>query len=51
MWGRGLIWLRISKVTGSCERGDEHSGSIKCKEFLHYVKYQQLAYQDAPCSM
>jgi hypothetical protein len=28
----GPIWLRIE--TGSCECGDEPSGSIKCGEFL-----------------
>jgi hypothetical protein len=30
----GLIWLRIGQVAGSCECGDEPSGSIKCREFL-----------------
>jgi hypothetical protein len=28
----GLIWLMIG--TGTCECGDEPSGSIKCGEFL-----------------
>jgi hypothetical protein len=28
----GFIWLRI--VAGSCEHGNEPSGSIKGKEFL-----------------
>jgi hypothetical protein len=30
----GLIWLRIGTVEGSCERGNEPSGSIKCGEVL-----------------
>ena len=30
----GLIWLRIGQVEGSCECGNEPSGSIKCGEFL-----------------
>jgi hypothetical protein len=29
-----LIWLRIGKVAGNCECGNEHSVSIKCGEFL-----------------
>jgi len=36
-WGAwaGLIWLRIrAGVVGFCSHGDEHSGSIKCEEFL-----------------
>jgi hypothetical protein len=32
-WGvgvwTGLSWLRIQKVAGTCECGNEHSGSIK----------------------
>jgi hypothetical protein len=31
----GLIWLRIgTQVAGSCKRGNEPVGSIKCGEFL-----------------
>jgi hypothetical protein len=30
----GSFWPRIGKVAGSCEYGDEPSGSIKCGEFL-----------------
>jgi hypothetical protein len=26
----GLIWLRIGRVAGTCECGNEPSGSIKC---------------------
>jgi hypothetical protein len=30
----GLIWLRIGTVEGSCEHGNEPSGSIKCWKVL-----------------
>jgi hypothetical protein len=30
----GLIWLRIGIVEGSCEHGNEPSGSIKYWEVL-----------------
>ena len=30
----GWIWLRIGTDAGTCEYGDELSGSIKCGEFL-----------------
>ena len=30
----GLIWLRIETSGGTCKRGNEPSGSIKCGEFL-----------------
>jgi len=30
----GLTWLKIGTGSGFCECGDEHSGSIKCGEFL-----------------
>jgi hypothetical protein len=30
----GLSWLRIEKVVGTCESGNEPSGAIKCGEFL-----------------
>ena len=30
----GWSWLRIGKVAGTCEYGNELSGSIKCGEFL-----------------
>ena len=37
-WGAwtGLIWLRLG--TGTCKCGNAPSGSIKCKEFLDYLK-------------
>jgi len=30
----GSSWLRIGAGGGICECGNEHSGSIKCEEFL-----------------
>jgi hypothetical protein len=32
----GLDWIEVAqgKVAGTCECGNEHSGSIKCAEFL-----------------
>jgi hypothetical protein len=30
----GLSWLRLGQVPGSCECGNEPSGSIKCGEYL-----------------
>jgi len=30
----GSSWLRVGQVTGTCEWGNEPSGSIKCGEFL-----------------
>jgi hypothetical protein len=30
----GLSWLRIQTGGGTCECGNEPSGSIKCREFL-----------------
>jgi hypothetical protein len=32
--GTGLIWLKIGKVGGTYECGNEPSGSINCGEFL-----------------
>jgi hypothetical protein len=31
-------WLRIEKVGGTCESGNEPSGPIKCREFLDYLQ-------------
>jgi hypothetical protein len=38
-----MIWLRIGQVAGSCERGDETSGSTKRGKFLD--QQEQLAFQ------
>jgi hypothetical protein len=37
-------------VAGSCEHGNEPSGSIKCVEFLDYLNVL-LASQEGLCSM
>ena len=34
------------QVAGTCEYGDEHSGSIKCGEFLDQLKTGQLLNKD-----
>ena len=34
----GLIWLIIGQVRGSCECGNEPSGSIQCREFLDQLR-------------
>jgi hypothetical protein len=34
----GLIWLRIGTAGGTCECGNENSGSIKCWEFLDWLR-------------
>jgi hypothetical protein len=33
----GFIWLRIGSMPGSHEDGNEPSGSIKGREFLHQL--------------
>jgi hypothetical protein len=37
MW-TSLIWLRKEPVVGYCGRGKETSGSIKCGEFLDWLR-------------
>ena len=34
----GLIWLRIKTLGGSCECGNEPSGSVKCRKFLELLR-------------
>jgi hypothetical protein len=34
----GLIWISIGKVASACEYCDEPLGSLKCVEFLEYVR-------------
>ena len=40
MWGHGLdrIGSEQGQVVGTCECGNELSGSIKCEEFLDYLQ-------------
>jgi hypothetical protein len=37
----GSIWLRMEPVEGSCERGNEPSGSINRWEFLEWLHNRQ----------
>jgi hypothetical protein len=37
--GNVVPHLRIRQVTGPCECGNELSGSIKCGEFLGYLRF------------
>ena len=47
-WARtGFIWLRIGTVVGSCERGDEPSGSTQCAEFLDSLWNCQFLKKDS----
>jgi hypothetical protein len=38
----GSIWLWIGTSEGSCEHGDEPSGSIKCREVPEWLHNWQL---------
>ena len=49
--GVGVDWIdsvQDRDVTGACECGTEHSGSIKCGEFLDWPR--NFAYQRGLCS-
>jgi hypothetical protein len=46
----GSSWLRIGTVAGTCECGNEPSGSVKCGEFLDIVG-NRLYSQEGLCSM
>jgi hypothetical protein len=35
----GFIWLQVGTVMGCCERGNEHSGSIKGVEYLGQLSF------------
>jgi len=49
-WG-GVFLEEVScSIAGTCEYGDELSGSIKCREFLDLLQ-NQLASQEGLCSM
>jgi hypothetical protein len=38
----GLVWLRIGTVGGSCEHGNEPSGSINVWEVLEWLHNWRL---------
>jgi len=48
MWGHGLdhSGSRWRKVSGTCECGNEPSGSVKCGVFLDYLKTGKLLKKD-----
>ena len=48
MWGYRLdrAGLGQGQVAGTCECGNEPSGSIKCEEFIDYLKTGQLLKKD-----
>jgi hypothetical protein len=43
----GFSWLRIGKVAGTCECGNEPLGSIKCGEFLDWLITGKLLKKDS----
>ena len=49
MWGYGLdrAGSGYGQVAGTCECGDEPSGSIKCREFLDYLITGYLLKKDS----
>jgi hypothetical protein len=55
-WG-GVDRITLAQVAGSCECGDEPSGSIKCREFLDclrtflFVKKDCAARSSFDCSL
>jgi len=48
--GAGNHWAKIKATAGSCEKGNEFSGSIEDKEFLDYVSDHQLLEDAVPWS-
>ena len=47
--GGGMDWIELAQHKdswGTCECGDELSGSIKCGEFLDQLKTGQLLKKD-----
>ena len=42
----GLIWFRIGQMASTCECGNEFSVSIKCGEFLDWLRTGQLLKKD-----
>ena len=53
MWGCGLDLSGSGQgqVAGTCEYGNEPSGSIKCGEFLDWLKTGQLLKKDCAACM
>ena len=49
MWGHGLdrAGSGQGQLAGTCEYGNEHSGSIKCGEFLDQLQNGYLLKKDS----
>jgi hypothetical protein len=45
-----LSKVRIETDGGLCESGDEFSGSIKCREFLDWLR-KKFAFEEGLCSV
>jgi len=45
--GTGWSWLRIGQEAGTCEYGDEPSGSKKCGNFLTSFRTSWLLKKDS----
>jgi hypothetical protein len=43
----GIYWLRAGSRMGSCEHGNELSGSINDREFLNQLSDYQLLKKDS----
>ena len=49
MWVYGLDWAGPGQkqMADACECGNEHSGSVKCGEFLDQLQTSQLLKKDS----
>ena len=47
MWGHGLDPAGSGQVAGTCECGNEPSGSIKCGEFIDQLRTAYLLKKDS----
>jgi hypothetical protein len=43
----GIKWLRVGPAAGSCEKGNEPSGSTKCGELLEWLRTCELIREDS----
>jgi hypothetical protein len=50
LWGLDGVGSGQGQVAGTCEYGNELSGSVKCGEFLDQL-HNQLASQEGLCSV
>jgi hypothetical protein len=47
MWEHGLARAGSGQLAGTCECGNEHSGSIKCGDFFDYLRNGWLLKKDS----